>query len=256
MSELQRIATQTRLTPTQSLGRQLDIFQATLRDSRAIKLANFSSIETRDLKNMFYRYDEIFFDGQLDQTLSTMGSELSFRLSRRMTSAGGKTTRWLFPKALHRPPKFEIALSATLLFESFNNGQPLIVTGLSCDNRLQAMQRVMEHEIIHLTEMLIWYHSSCAAGRFLKIANHLFQHKKASHELLTPADKALTTLGIKVGDEVNFDISGITMVGFVNRITRRATVLVKNERGKSYTDGSRYLKFYVPLEQLRPAKVG
>ncbi len=255
MSQLKQIVTENSISTTQSLGRQLDIYQSLMRKSRTIKQPNFSSFESRDLRLLFEMYDDIFFDGQLDQTLSTMQSDLSFRLSRRMTSAGGKTTRWHYPKALHRPPKFEIALSATLLFESFKDSRPVMVTGLPCHNRLEAMQRVMEHEIIHLTEMLVWYHSSCSANRFLRIANNLFKHKQASHELLTPADKALSDLGIQVGDTVRFQIDGKVMQGLVNRITRRATVLVENSEGRSYTDGVRYQKYYVPLEQLSPAKV-
>lgn len=37
----------------------------------------------------------------------------------------------------------------------------------------------------------------------------------------------------------------------MNRITRRATVLVEDSRGVLYADGKRYLTFYVPLPLLR-----
>lgn len=253
MSELLRIVTGSQLSREQSLGRQLDIFDTTLRQSRVMGQSNFRDISNADLKLLFDLYDEAFFDGQLDQTLRQHRSELGFRLSRRMTSAGGKTTRWQYPKALHRPPRFEIAISATLLFESFQGRDSIVVTGLGCDNRLQALQRVMEHEIVHLIEMLLWYHSSCSAARFLRIANNFFNHLKASHELLTPADKAMSQLGIQVGDRVQFEMDGRSIQGFVNRITRRATVLVENGKGQRYDDGARYLKYYVPLEMLRRA---
>jgi len=36
----------------------------------------------------------------------------------------------------------------------------------------------------------------------------------------------------------------------VNRITKRATVLVEDERGMRYSDGKRYAKFYVPVASL------
>lgn len=237
----------------QTLGRQVDIFETSLRQSRVMGRPNFRDLCDDDLRILFELYDDQFFDGQLAQTLEQHQSKISFRISRRMTSAGGKTTRWQYPKALHRPPRFEIAISATLLFESFNDPQPIVVTGLPCQNRLQALQRVMEHEIVHLIEMLLWYHSSCAARRFLLIANRFFRHAKASHELLTPADKAMSQLGIQVGDRVSFEKEGQQLVGFVNRITRRATVLVANHQGQAYDDGQRYLKFYVPLEMLRRA---
>jgi hypothetical protein len=40
------------------------------------------------------------------------------------------------------------------------------------------------------------------------------------------------------------------------RITRRATVLVENPRGEEFTDGRRYLTFYVPLPLLRKDQAG
>ena len=41
------------------------------------------------------------------------------------------------------------------------------------------------------------------------------------------------------------------IVRLVNRITRRATILVEHPKGQSYSDGKRYLKFYIPLPLLR-----
>ena len=41
------------------------------------------------------------------------------------------------------------------------------------------------------------------------------------------------------------------MQGRVNRITRRATVLVPNPAGQKFSDGKRYSRYYVPLERLR-----
>jgi hypothetical protein len=256
VSNLQKVIVTGKLPPTQIAGRQLDIFRLMLRNSRGIRHPDFQTFEAADLSLMFHLYDEIFFDGQIDLTLANMGSNLSFRLSRRMTSAGGKTTRWHYPKAMHRPPRFEIALSSTLLFGSFTNQQPTQVTGITCHNRLEAMQRVMEHEMIHLCEMLVWFQSSCSAVRFLRIANGLFAHRKSNHELLTPVDKARKDLGIRVGDQVWFSVNGCKKTGTVNRITRRATVLVRDRAGQPYSDGQCYLKYYVPLAQLHRAAAG
>ena len=43
-------------------------------------------------------------------------------------------------------------------------------------------------------------------------------------------------------------------VGVVNRITRRATVLVEDQHGLPYSDGKRYKKFYVPFGSLEAAE--
>ena len=56
---------------------------------------------------------------------------------------------------------------------------------------------------------------------------------------------------VRVGDHVSFELEGKTYQGRVNRITRRATVLVESHRGEPFSDGRRYLTFYVPLPLLR-----
>jgi hypothetical protein len=53
-----------------------------------------------------------------------------------------------------------------------------------------------------------------------------------------------------VGDRVSFELEGGRHIGLVNRITRRATVLVENPGGRPFSDGKRYLTFYVPLPLL------
>jgi hypothetical protein len=49
---------------------------------------------------------------------------------------------------------------------------------------------------------------------------------------------------------VRFRIDGRELEGIVNRVTKRATVLVRDERGTPYSDGWRYAKYYVPVSQL------
>ena len=128
--------------------------------------------------------------------------------------------------------RYEIAISTTLLFQTFQNQtKPVIVTGISCGNRLQALQRIMEHEIIHLVEMMVWYHSDCFRKRFKTITNRLFDHTESTHQLTTVDERALTEFGIKVGDVVLFQHERKTYTGFVNRITKRATVLVEHAAG-------------------------
>jgi hypothetical protein len=53
---------------------------------------------------------------------------------------------------------------------------------------------------------------------------------------------------------VEFDFDKETRHGFIHRITKRATVMVENQQG-AYADpnGTRFTKFYVPLQCLRPA---
>lgn len=210
--------------------------------------ANFTRIHADDLRLLFELYDEYFFGGGLGQALRR--SPLTFRLSRRMTRAGGTTTRFR-ARFGRRNSRYEIAVSTTLLFESFKNPERgITVTGLECDSRLDALMRIMEHELVHLAEMIVWDDSSCSQRRFQGIASRIFGHTDHRHDLMTPRETAAAEYGIRPGTRVRFDFDGHVYKGIVNRITRRATVLVPDPAGEPFSDGKRYLKFYIPVQQL------
>jgi hypothetical protein len=228
------------------------IGQKTIDRSRVMKGPNFSITSSGDLQNMAEMYDEHFFGGNCLRLAKHFG--IQFRWSNRMTSNGGKTVRTVHRnKGLERI-SYEIVLSAPLLFQTFSDLQrPIRVTGILCSNRLQAMQRIMEHELIHLVEMLVWETSCCASPRFQGIAARLFGHTEHKHDLVTQQERADQKFNVRVGTRVRFHHEGQLRVGTVNRITRRATVLVPDVTGQLYDDGHRYRKFYVPLSHLSPA---
>lgn len=253
--KLKQIADTIRLPP-EEIGRRTErIYQRLLRESRFLDAGNFTVIHPRDLERMFDFYDEAFFQGLCRDVIHERQQSIEFRLSKRMTKTGGKTTRFQWrshPRAM-LSTSYEIAVSTTLLFQTFADVQrPVRVSGVPCSNRLQAMQRIMEHELIHLVEMLVWNDSNCAASRFQSITHRLFGHTDYTHDLITPGERARKRFGIKPGDRVRFRLNGIAHEGIVNRITKRATVLVEDRRGAPYSDGKRYAKFYVPLTLLEP----
>ena len=112
----------------------------------------------------------------------------------------------------------------------------------------------MEHEIVHLIEMLLWDKSSCAQARFHSISLRFFAHTENQHDLITPKERAIVKFGIKPGMAVMFRFDGVERQGIVNRINKRATVLVEDRRGQRYDDGKHYAKFYVPLRLLKAVK--
>ena len=114
------------------------------------------------------------------------------------------------------------------------------------------MQRIVEHELVHLAEMLLWDDSSCAKRRFHGIANRFFGHTEHKHDLITQAERAASKFRLAPGTQVRFRFEGKMLTGTVNRITRRATVLVEDPRGERFADGRLYRRFYVPLEKLTP----
>ena len=231
-----------------------NIGQQTLARSRAMKSPNFTLTTTSDLLSMAEDYDQQFFGGHCLAIARHFG--MQFRWSKRMTSTGGKTVRTIHTdrRTGRQITRYEIVLSAPLLVQTFSDLQrPIRVTGMLCTNRLQAMQRILEHELIHLVEMLVWQDSCCAASRFQSIAGRLFGHTEHKHDLITQQERAAQKFNIRVGTRVVFQHEGLIRTGTVNRITRRATVLVIDPHGQLYDDGRRYRKFYVPLSHLRPA---
>lgn len=252
-TEFQQFLETKQFSPEEIAGRTREIYDSVLRESEYFDVANFAAVAPRDIERLFDLYDRLFLDGGCRKLLGD--TPLHFRLSKRMTQAGGKAAcrelRDDRGKVLRT--EYEIAVSTTLLFQTFREDhRPVVMSGIECRDRLAALQRVIEHEMTHLVEMLVWVTSSCAAPRFQSIANRFFGHTDHRHQLITPRERALTTFGIKLGDRVSFRFDGKHFTGRVNRITKRATVLVEDRNGVSYSDGKRYAKFYVPVEMLKP----
>lgn len=239
--------------PDVLLSRRADIYAASLRESPRLGQGNFARIGVDDLAGLFRRYDQAFLDGWLASSLLAQAEgPLTFRLSGRMSRAGGKTTRFRRQGPTGRLDRYEITIAFRLLLMTFGNVQrPVVVSGQPCRDRLDALQRIMEHEMIHLAELLAWGRSSCSARRFKNLAAGIFGHAGTKHDLVTPHELAQARHGVRVGSRVEFPIGGVHLVGRVNRISRRATVLVEASDGTRYTDGHTYHKYYVPVPMLR-----
>jgi hypothetical protein len=230
------------------------IYESVLGESRHIRAGNFDAVGVADLERLAALYDAEFFGGLLDRMLREDGAHpLGLRLSSRMTEAAGKTYM-----RLGRGPgaaawvEYEIAVSTLLLFQTFADpDRPVTVGGLACRDRLEALQRIMEHELLHLAEYLAWGRSSCSQPNFHALSRRIFGHEGTTHDLVTPREIAAGQHGIRVGDRVRFEHEGRALAGVVYRITRRATVLVEDPRGEPFSDGKRYMRYYVPLALLR-----
>ena len=233
------------LPETARAQRLLHVREHLFSRSQDIRQPDFHRIHTRDLALLFEAYDREFFDGQCRETLN--GSRLDFYLSRRMSRAAGNTRR-----TRHRTGEtvYEIGIATTMLFKGFGpNDRRIAACGIECATRLDAVQRILEHELVHLVEMLCWETSSCSAMRFQQIAGRLFGHRSHTHNLITRRERAAEK-GIRIGAPVAFQFEGRRLAGRVHRITKRATVLVEHPQGEPYSDGLRYLRYYVPIASL------
>ena len=227
---------------TREIGRDL------LAASSWIDEPNFTAIHPNDLAFLFRAYDRRFLGGFARRRLAPRA--LVFRLSSRMTRSGGQTTRRV---SADGGADYEIAVSTEVLFNGFADGDPPVtVAGIPCASRLEALQRIFEHEIVHLVEFLRTGESNCGARPFQELAHRLFRHRNHTHKLVTRAERAAQR-GIRVGSRVAFVYQGEPLVGRVNRVTKRATVLVEDPEGDRYSDGGRYRKYYVPLAGLEVA---
>ena len=227
---------------TREIGREL------LAASSWIDDPDFTAIHPDDLAFLFDAYDRRFLNGFVRRRL-TPGA-LSFRLSSRMTRAGGQTSLRVRPDGSR---DYEIAVSTEILFNGFaDDDRGISVAGIPCANRLEALQRIFEHEIVHLVEFLGTGKSNCGARPFQELAHRLFRHQTHTHTLITRAERAARH-GIRAGSRVFFLYRGQRLAGRVNRVTKRATVLVEDPEGERYSDGKRYLKYYVPLAGLELA---
>lgn len=224
---------------TREIGREL------VAASRWIDAPNFTAIHPDDLAFLFRAYDRRFLKGFARRRLAP--GALAFRLSSRMTRAGGQTSRRVRADG---EVDYEIAVSSEILFNGFaEDDPPVSVAGIPCANRVEALQRILEHEIVHLVEFLRTGETNCGAPPFQELAHRLFRHRNHTHRLITRVERAAQR-GIRVGSRVAFTYRGERLAGRVNRVTKRATVLVEDPDGDRYSDGGRYRKYYVPLAGL------
>jgi hypothetical protein len=240
--------------PEQVSERLKRIHEDLMRGSSRLR-ENFVEIAPADMALLFDLYDREFFENDLSALLRQCGAPLQFLLSSRLTRSAGMTKRYSVRAKRGQPPqpptRFEILLSPTLLFQTFRDVEREVrVNGLVCHNRLEAAQRIFEHELMHLLEMLLWDQSSCSADRYRALVWNYFNHPETRHDLVTQTERAREKFDVKPGDRVRFEFEGKEYLGLVNRITKRATVLVESATGQLYADGKRYLKWYIPLANL------
>ncbi|RMF87109.1 MAG: hypothetical protein D6741_20985, partial [Planctomycetota bacterium] len=179
------------------------------------------------------------------------GDLLRFDISRRLIRSAGNTRFKYADRSKKRLLAVTIQISSPIIFSSYDDGaESLEVGGIVCRNRLDALQCIVEHELIHVVEGVLYGETSCSRPRFKDMAKRIFGHTTNCHKLVTPAVRAYRKFGVRPGQMVAFEWEGRRLVGLVNRVTRRATVLVENPRGARYSNGKRYFKFYVPPHML------
>ena len=234
-------------SPREIEQRTAVIYNKVLSHSQNLDDGNFTRFSKDDLKRLFELYDRHFFNNFFTKN---HGDKIFFRLSKRMTRSGGKTSYGRKSKT------FEIYLSTTLLFQTFDDvTREVKVNGIVCHDRLEAVMRILEHEMIHLMELVLFERSSCSKPQFRLFSRNIFNHSDVTHQLITQTERARETFNLRIGDRVSFEHNGQTYVGVLSRITKRATVIVGDSDGQFVdSKGKQHSKYYVPLALLTPAK--
>lgn len=221
--------------------------------SANVQSADIKVIGNEDLQLLFEIYDQVFFQGWFADNYK---GTLAFSFSRRMTKSAGITScpRNIDPT---RPETmaFKIKISIDFLFRYDTIKGNHLVGGIKTRSRLEALQLIFEHELVHVIEFIHYGHSNCKGERFQNLARNMFGHTESYHRLPTNQQIARQKLGIVPGDRVCFTCEGERLEGVVHRINKRATVMVPDKRGDfADTRGQRYSKYYVPLSIMRKKK--
>lgn len=220
-----------------------------MQKSNNIKGGTINAISVADLENLFQLYDEVFFENWFGQNYQ---GRLKFSISRQMTKSAGLTR---CPRNINSIKSEELVIEIKIGIDFFLHYGLIegskTVGGIDTRNSLEALQLVFEHELCHVIEFMHFGRSSCKGKRFRALAGNLFGHTESCHKLPTNRQIVNDKLGISIGDTVTFNYEGKSYKGILYNISKRATVMVRDNNGLMIDRKKRrYSKYYVPLSLL------
>jgi len=221
-------------------------------ESETIKTDRIEVISNYDLRLLYEYYDENFFDDWFKNNFKGL---FKFTLSRRMTKSAGITK---CPKNVKQIPNWQIIIEICIGVDFFFKYDHLEgyknTCGIESQNSLEALQIIFEHELLHALEFLLYQKSDCKKDRFKETAKYMFGHTQSHHQLPTNHKIIAEKYNINVGDKVRFMFENTRLTGTVNKINKRATVLVLNPDGELVDKyGNKYKKYLVPAQYLEKA---
>ncbi|GAB5354137.1 hypothetical protein AAMO2058_000094000 [Amorphochlora amoebiformis] len=223
---------------------------------------DFKRVEVAHLRKAFRLIDRHFLGGNLRKLLVIESRKLEFRVSSRMTSRAGHLL-----SDSRRPMWHELAISSILLLQTFDGDlktskRRVVVNGCKVKNRVEALLRLVEHEMLHLLFVCKSMPRACHkqshhGALFQRAARGIFGHKDFRHDLVTPKEEAGRS-GVYTGSTVRFEFRGETLTGKVNRVTKNATILVptsdNHPDARLFSDQRFYRKFHVPVSWCKVIK--
>jgi len=216
-------------------------------------------------------YDEIFFDNKLRRNCTASNATINISWNTKMTCTGGVCR---FKKSRRET---RIELSSKVFNEGLKNlpeNEKLSANGVECNNLLNCLQLVFEHELVHAIIYIFCIEygrsgnvipTSCWTGNvargegghtktFMSIVNNLFGHTGWKHDLLSykRGRKSAEQIGklrdaLKIGDSVSFESkNGIFVYGVIKKKNPKY-FKVKAQNGNTWTVHPRIL---VPTKSI------
>jgi len=158
-----------------------------------------TSLKGADIREIFDMYDKLFFDGEIGRKLEQTDSEIKFVAKTRESGVAGICGR-------EGTCKYYMEVSPQVLGRIVPS---VVAAGLGCTSRLECVQLIVEHLIIHLI-MLLWEFAG-KEGPIYAEHGELFQcmlrqyfgHLRFDHNLgLTTIDTERTEYEAPVEGEV------------------------------------------------------
>jgi len=134
--------------------------------------ANFIRLSGADVGYIFRLYDEVFFQNQIKEKVNISGGELKYYASERTSGAGGVCSiNYSEEKCI-----YYLDVSPNIINTIFRQNKEGLsdAAGIGCKDRLECLQLIMEHQIIHLL-MIIWEYFSDPDDEIYGTHGKLFQ---------------------------------------------------------------------------------
>ncbi len=234
------------LSPDMICSRRERILRILLETYPSLRVQPPAPLTQPMLDTMLALYDAHFLTGFLaQQTIA----EVRILPSLRMTRSAGTCN---ILRAGRGTARVEIRMGVDFYYRMAEG--PFVVDGLTCDTPLAAFLCVLEHELCHVLDFLLYKKPEGHGPRFHALVSGLFGHIKHTHDLPTRA-QAAAEQGVGVGQWVRFAYQDGELMGRVTRVGKTATVMVQDDAG-AWCDnaGQRYSKYRVTPGHLHPYK--
>jgi hypothetical protein len=226
-----------------------------LLDTIVKKYGAYPKITEQMMRTMYEYYDEHFFYGLLSKQVK-QSKGIDFVVSNKSTSAAGSARASSPVRLMLSEPIFEGVTPANIAYVSVNGVKPV--------NRVDAILRVMEHELTHVAlhtsdtdEHALEHHGAL----FKSIVLNLFGHTETTHQLKVSSTPVLSLKSgapqsyntVMLNSIMSFRNSdGTIITGLVTAVKpKKATITTKDR--KSY--GVPYRLLIVPdKDTLKLAK--